>query len=38
MAELEKDGYPTYTTGAGWLGYSEEYTRFLCRQLVDEGF
>ena len=30
IAELVKDGYPTYTTGAGWLGYSEEKTRGLC--------
>jgi len=38
IAELVKDGYPTYTTGAGWLGYSEEKTRGLCAKLVKEGF
>ena len=38
MKELEEDGYPTYTTGAGWLGYSEEKTRGLCKDLADEGF
>lgn len=24
VAEMEKDGYPAYTTSAGWLGYSDE--------------
>lgn len=24
VAEMEKDGYPVYTTSAGWLGYSDE--------------
>src|SRR5215467_15456584 len=23
-AELERDGYPAYTTSAGWLGYSDD--------------
>jgi L-fuconate dehydratase len=31
-------GYPAYTTAAGWLGYSDEKTRRLCRQAVAEGW
>jgi L-fuconate dehydratase len=38
VEEIKQNGYPTYTTGAGWLGYSEEKTRGLCRDLMNEGF
>ncbi|ELU05310.1 hypothetical protein CAPTEDRAFT_181186 [Capitella teleta] len=31
-------GYPAYTTSAGWLGYSEDKIKRLCRQAKDEGF
>ncbi len=31
-------GYPAYTTSAGWLGYSDEKIRRLCRQAVSDGF
>lgn len=34
---LEK-GYPAYTTSAGWLGYSDEKMRRLCREAKAEGF
>ena len=34
---LEK-GYPAYTTSAGWLGYSDEKMRKLCREAKAEGF
>jgi L-fuconate dehydratase len=37
-AELLRDGYPAYTTSAGWLGYSDEKIRRLCREAMDEGF
>ena len=45
IAELRRDGYPAYTTSAGWLGYPEEKVRDLCRsvarrrvaQLQDQG-
>ena len=41
-AEREKillqEGYPCYTTSAGWLGYSEEKLARLCQEAVDEGF
>jgi L-fuconate dehydratase len=35
---LRKHGYPAYTTSAGWLGYSDDKIRRLCRQAVEEGF
>jgi L-fuconate dehydratase len=38
LAELERDGYPCYTTSAGWLGYPDEKLRRLCKQAVDGGF
>ena len=34
---LEK-GYPAYTTSAGWLGYSDDKMRKLCREAKAEGF
>jgi L-fuconate dehydratase len=38
IAELEASGYPCYTTSAGWLGYSDEKLRRLCREAVDAGY
>ncbi len=35
---LLKKGYPAYTTSAGWLGYSDEKMRKLCREAKEEGF
>jgi L-fuconate dehydratase len=35
---LLKNGYPGYTTSAGWLGYSEEKIRRLCKEAVAEGW
>ncbi len=32
------EGYPAYTTSAGWLGYSEDKLRGLCREVVAEGW
>ncbi len=34
---LEK-GYPAYTTSAGWLGYSDEKMKRLCREAKTAGF
>jgi len=31
-------GYPAYTTSAGWLGYSDDKIRRLCREAVAEGW
>ncbi|WP_193175205.1 enolase C-terminal domain-like protein [Oricola nitratireducens] len=38
IAKLEATGYPCYTTSAGWLGYSDEKLRRLCREAVDAGY
>jgi L-fuconate dehydratase len=38
IAKLEADGYPCYTTSAGWLGYSDEKLRGRCKEAVDQGF
>jgi L-fuconate dehydratase len=38
LALLEADGYPAYTTSAGWFGYSEEKIRRLCREGLAEGW
>jgi L-fuconate dehydratase len=35
---LLSTGYPAYTTSAGWLGYSDEKVRRLCREAKEEGF
>jgi L-fuconate dehydratase len=35
---LEQHGYPSYTTSAGWLGYSDEQLRSLCRSLKERGW
>ncbi|HWV03841.1 fuconate dehydratase [Burkholderiaceae bacterium 26] len=35
---LEQEGYPCYTTSAGWLGYDDDKLRRLCREAVDSGF
>jgi L-fuconate dehydratase len=37
-AMLTRDGYPAYTTSAGWLGYSDDYVRQLCRESLAEGW
>jgi len=38
VAALRRDGYPAYSTGPGWLGYSDERMAALCQQAVAEGF
>ncbi|KAH8076405.1 L-fuconate dehydratase [Aureococcus anophagefferens] len=37
VAEMKRDGYPAYTTSAGWLGYPEAKVRALCREYVAAG-
>jgi L-fuconate dehydratase len=32
------NGYPAYTTSAGWLGYSDKKMRELCRTAIGEGW
>ena len=37
-ATLEREGYPCYTTSAGWLGYDDDKLRRLCKEAIDAGF
>lgn len=40
-ARLERivaEGYPAYTTSAGWFGFSDEKIRRLCREGLAEGW
>jgi L-fuconate dehydratase len=37
VAEMKKDGYPAYTTSAGWLGYPEDKVRALCKEYLAMG-
>jgi L-fuconate dehydratase len=36
--EMLREGFPAYTTSAGWLGYSDEKLRALCREAVAGGW
>ena len=38
VATLKAEGYPCYTTSAGWLGYSNEKLTCLAQEAVDAGF
>jgi L-fuconate dehydratase len=35
---MRRSGYPAYTTSAGWLGYSDDKLRALCREAVAAGW
>jgi len=37
-AELARDGFPSYTTSVGWLGYPDDKVRALTRQAYAEGW
>ena len=37
-AEMRRDGYPAYTTSAGWLGYGDEKMRRLIREGIAQGW
>jgi L-fuconate dehydratase len=37
IAEMEKNGYPAYTTSAGWLGYPDDKVRRLTREAMAQG-
>ena len=37
-ATLLEEGYPCYTTSAGWLGYPDDKLRRLCQEAIDAGF
>jgi L-fuconate dehydratase len=36
--EMLREGYPAYTTSAGWLGYPDDKIRRLCRDGVAQGW
>lgn len=38
LSQLRQNGYPAYTTSAGWLGYSDDKIRRLCREGVEAGW
>lgn len=38
IARMEAQGYPAYTTSAGWLGYSDDKIRALCSQGLAQGW
>lgn len=38
LADLERNGYPCYTTSAGWLGYSDDKLRTLATEAIEAGF
>lgn len=38
LAQLRAEGYPAYTTSAGWFGFSDEKIRRLCREGLVEGW
>ncbi|RCH80848.1 hypothetical protein CU098_004333 [Rhizopus stolonifer] len=37
-ADVRANGYPSYTTSAGWLGYSDDKVRRLIREAKEQGF
>jgi L-fuconate dehydratase len=38
IAELQRDGYPAYSTSPGWLGYSDDKLAALLREAARDGF
>jgi len=38
IRQLEENGYPAYTTSAGWLGYDDKKLRLLCNKAIEAGF
>jgi L-fuconate dehydratase len=37
-AEMLRDGYPAYTTSAGWIGYDDDKVGELVRAAIEDGF
>jgi L-fuconate dehydratase len=37
LLQLEREGYPAYTTSVGWYGLSDEKIRQLCRKTIADG-
>ena len=38
IGDMRANGYPAYTTSAGWLGYSDDKMRALCREAIAQGW
>jgi L-fuconate dehydratase len=38
IERLAREGYPAYTTSAGWLGYPDDKLRRLCREGLAQGW
>ncbi|HMC01996.1 MAG TPA: L-fuconate dehydratase [Flavobacteriaceae bacterium] len=38
ISYLHNNGYPAYTTSAGWLGYSDKKIRNLCKDALSKGW
>jgi L-fuconate dehydratase len=38
LVQLEREGYPAYTTSVGWYGFSDENIRHLCRKAIADGW
>ncbi|MEA5503892.1 L-fuconate dehydratase [Halotia wernerae UHCC 0503] len=38
IQKIQQSGYPAYTSAAGWLGYSDEKLRSICRDALAEGW
>jgi L-fuconate dehydratase len=38
LQTILKEGYPSYTTAAGWLGYSDEKISQLCKLYMSRGW
>ena len=35
---IRSSGYPAYTTSPGWMGFTDEHMRELCREAIAEGW
>ncbi|KOP24808.1 fuconate dehydratase [Hapalosiphon sp. MRB220] len=38
IQKIQQSGYPAYTSAAGWLGYSDDKLRSICRDALAEGW
>ena len=38
LQHLQQNGYPAYTTSAGWIGYSDDKIRHLCGEALAQGW
>ena len=38
LALLTREGYPAYTTSAGWFGYTDDEIQQLCRDALAQGW